>query len=73
MEAGADLEQAPMRPRSVMRPSVGCVMRDRILSSVLLPAPLRPISPTTSPGWISKRDVAQRPELAGREHRLQID
>ncbi len=26
------------------------VMRDRILSSVLLPAPLRPMTPTTSPG-----------------------
>ena len=31
------------------RPVVGSVMRDRILSSVLLPAPLRPMMPTTSP------------------------
>ena len=35
------------------RPSVGSVMRDRILSSVLLPAPLRPMMPTTSPCWTS--------------------
>lgn len=28
-------------------------MRDRILSSVLLPAPLRPMTPTTSPRLIS--------------------
>ena len=35
------------------RPRVGVVMRDRILSSVLLPAPLRPMMPTTSPRVIS--------------------
>ena len=30
-------------------PLVGSVMRERILSNVLLPAPLRPMMPTTSP------------------------
>ena len=29
-------------------------MRLRILSRVLLPAPLRPMMPTTSPFWMSK-------------------
>ena len=29
-------------------------MRERILSSVLLPAPLRPMMPTTSPSLTSK-------------------
>jgi hypothetical protein len=32
-----------------MRPRVGSVMRLRILSSVLLPAPFLPMMPTTSP------------------------
>src|SRR4030095_6685672 len=36
------------------RPVVGSVMRERILSSVDLPAPLRPMTPTTSPGGTSK-------------------
>src|SRR5215831_10995051 len=35
-------------------PLVGSVMRERILSSVDLPAPLRPMTPTTSPGATSK-------------------
>ncbi len=39
----------PTRPRSRTRPSVGSVMREMILSSVLLPAPFRPMMPTTSP------------------------
>src|SRR5262249_53194476 len=37
-----------------MRPSVGLVMRLRILRSVLLPAPFRPMMPTTSPLATSK-------------------
>ena len=49
------------RPRAATRRAraahagraVGSVMRDRIFSSVLLPAPLRPMMPTTSPGWTS--------------------
>ena len=44
------------------RPSVGSVMRDRILSSVLLPAPLRPMMPTTSPCLTSKETSSQRPD-----------
>src|SRR5215470_1220357 len=35
-------------------PVVGWVIRDRIFSSVDLPAPLRPMIPTTSPGGASK-------------------
>src|SRR5258705_13359223 len=35
------------------RPFVGVVMRDRILSSVDLPAPLPPMRPTTSPRLMS--------------------
>ena len=44
----------PTRPFSSTRPFVGSVIRDRIFSSVLLPAPLRPMIPTTSPGCTSK-------------------
>ncbi len=43
----------PTRPRTVAQPVLGSVMRDRILRSVLFPAPLRPTTPTTSPGAIS--------------------
>ena len=39
----------PTRPWISAVPDVGSVMRDRILSIVLLPAPFRPITPTTSP------------------------
>ena len=42
------------RPRRCTRPSVGSVMRLRIFSSVLLPAPFRPMMPTTSPRLTSK-------------------
>jgi hypothetical protein len=42
---------------------VGSVMRERILSSVDFPAPLRPMMPTTSPAFDLERDVAQCPEL----------
>src|SRR3954463_8572284 len=43
----------PMRPNTSASPVLGMVIRLRILSSVLLPAPLRPTMPTTSPSWIS--------------------
>jgi len=36
------------------RPVVGSVMRERILRSVLLPAPLPPMMPITWPGATSK-------------------
>src|SRR4029450_1902326 len=42
------------RPLIESRPSLGSVMRDRILSSVVLPAPLWPMMLTTSPRLISK-------------------
>src|SRR5215212_2744853 len=41
-------------PLTVARPLVGRVMRARILSNVLLPAPLRPTRPSVSPGPSSK-------------------
>src|SRR3954452_10785863 len=42
------------RPRTAMRPDVGAVTPQSIDSNVDLPAPLRPSTPTLSPGWISK-------------------
>ena len=67
MEAGADLEQGrrPARARSTL-PSVGSVIRERIFSSVLLPAPLRPMTPTTSPCPDVEAHVAKGPELLAR-------
>ena len=44
------------------QPVVGSAIRESSFSSVLLPAPLCPISPTASPLSIEKRDVAQRPK-----------
>src|SRR5271157_5042895 len=43
----------PTRPWTSTSPSVGSVIRERIFSSVLFPAPLRPMIPTTSPGRTS--------------------
>jgi len=43
----------PTRPRVTARPAVGGVIRARILSSVVLPAPLRPMIPTVSPSATS--------------------
>ena len=42
------------RPRTSTRPSVGRVMRESTFKSVLLPAPLRPMTPTTSPASTAK-------------------
>ena len=44
----------PTRPLVTPRPVVGGVIRARIFSMVLLPAPLRPMMPTVSPARISK-------------------
>ena len=68
MEAGADLEQAADAAAQLDGPRVGSVMRLRIFSSVLLPAPLRPMMPTTSPGCTSKltSSSAQNASDAGR-------
>ena len=41
MESGTDLEQAADSSADPARPSVGTVIRERILSSVDLPAPFR--------------------------------
>ena len=58
------------RARSA-RPSVGSVMRERIFSSVLLPAPLRPIRPTTSPclNLEARRRAAPRTRSSSRSRR----
>ena len=54
MKAGADLQQAAHPAAEPHAPAVGSVIRLRIFSRVLLPAPLRPMMPTTSPCWTSK-------------------
>ena len=62
----------PTRPRSTARPSVGSVMRARILSSVDLPAPLRPIDADDLALCDVEGDVLQgpeRPRLASRHGR----
>ena len=53
----------PTRPRISARPSVGVVIRVRILSSVDFPAPLRPMTPERLALLELERDVAQRPDL----------
>ena len=45
---------AASRPSIVTLPLVGAVMPARILSNVLLPAPLRPMTPTDAPRGTSK-------------------
>ncbi len=50
-----------IRPRRVTRPEVGSVMRLRILSKVLLPAPLRPMTDDFTLTNF-KTDIAKRPE-----------
>ena len=54
MEAGADLEQAGRRARELDPAGGRLGDAARIFSSVLLPAPLRPMMPTTSPAATSK-------------------
>ena len=49
----------PTRPCNSAIPSVGSVIRERILSNVLLPAPFGPITPTISPRATSK-DTSSR-------------
>ena len=74
MEAGADLEQrADPAVAGAPRPSVGGVIRERILSSVLLPAPLWPITPNVSPRFDLEVDVLQRPELLRSSGAVPID
>ena len=49
------------RPRMRRQAAVGSVIRDRIFSSVLLPAPLRPMMPTFSPrGLRNSRSATTR-------------
>ena len=49
VKAGADFKQARDLAFEVNAARVGSVMRLKILSSVLLPAPFRPMMPSTSP------------------------
>ena len=51
-----------MRPRITAWPVVGVVIWVKSLSSVDLPAPLRPMIPSTSP-WFTEKDVLDRPDL----------
>ena len=61
-----DLEQRRRPGRaSAPTPAVGAVMRARIFSSVLLPAPLRPIDPERLAVVDGEADVAQGPEVVG--------
>ena len=53
MKSGADLEQARHAPVDNGGPWLGCVIRDRIFSSVDFPAPFDPMMPTVSPLLIS--------------------
>ena len=48
-------------------PSVGAVIRLRIFSSVDLPAPLRPMIPIASPGWISSETSFRAQSSSGEE------
>ena len=57
------------RPSISILPFVGSVIWLRIFKSVLFPAPLRPIIPTTSPWFISKANVLQCPEVFARRKR----
>ena len=50
-----------MRPLTLTCPLVGAVTRERILSSVLLPAPLRPMMPSTSPCSHREADILAAP------------
>ena len=52
MAGRAHMDQ--MRPQMAIWPRVGSVIRLRSLSSVLLPAPFRPMIPNTSPSCTSK-------------------
>ena len=55
----------PTRPRTRTWPSVGGVIRERILSRVDLPAPLRPMMPTTSPSATSKDTLRSAQKVPG--------
>ena len=54
IKPGADFEQTGNTALDPHFPEVGAVTRERILRSVVLPAPLRPTIPKTSPCFTSK-------------------
>src|SRR5262249_17486846 len=64
METGADLEQTcDSTPERYPTPLSARWMRQRILSRVLLPAPLRPMIPNTSPRSTDVDDITD--EITG--------
>ena len=75
MKAGPDLEQRPDSAVTSAQPELGSVMRERIFRSVVFPAPLCPMSPSTEPrSIVSERsrsaqivaDAADPSRLRGR-------
>ena len=56
--------RATSMPSTVTSPAVGSSTQPRILSVVVLPAPLRPRKPMTSPRSIEKLEIVNRGELA---------
>ena len=66
VKARADFEQGSRRGRRARRARRRRVMRERIFSSVLLPAPLWPMMPTISPCRTSRFTSFKRPDVAAR-------
>ena len=65
VETGPDFEERAERCRGCAhRPLVGSVIRARIFSSVLLPAPFGPMMPTISPFGTRKRYVVHCPMVS---------
>ena len=63
----------PTRPRIIARPLVGVVIRVSTLSSVDLPAPFRPITPTASPSANVEAHVPQCPEILAARRSSSLD
>ena len=53
-----------MRPSARVLPAVGLMIPATMRSSVVLPEPLRPMSPTASPGSTRSGHVVERPDVA---------
>jgi len=62
----------PTRPRSSARPDVGSVIRDRILSKVDFPAPLRPDDADHRTAWNLERDVPEGQKSSARSSSRRI-
>ena len=73
MKAGADFEKGADAPANLDAPFVCSVILDRILRSVVFPAPFRPITPTTLPAGTSNdtsRSAQMRSLGSSRKARL---